>query len=431
MTAISIINGHVIDPANSIDNNHDLHIKDGKIIALGAAPQGFEPAHVIDASNKIVCPGLIDLRAAMREPGQEHTATIASETFAAASAGITTLCCTPDTSPVIDTPAVANLIRHLAKQAGFAKVLPLGALTQTLAGEQISEMAALKDAGCIGVSNALEPVTNTLVMRRAMEYAATYDLTVFLHAEDKWLRNNGCIHEGAISTRYGLPGIPEAAETVATARDLALIEQTGVRAHFCGISTTRAVRMIGRAQHDGVNVSADVTAHHLHLCEIDVSKFNSMCHVRPPLRTLRDQNGLRQGLKQGIIGAICSDHQPHNADAKLAPFITTAHGISALETLLPLSLKLAHETNLMSIYEVIANLTQKPADILGIDAGTLGIGRPADICIFDPEHEWVFGENTIKSHGLNSPFLGWDLKGRVFYTLLDGKIVYKLDTHDS
>ncbi len=427
MNRLSIINGRLIDPANDIDTQRDIHISDGKIIALGNPPQGFRAERTLDASNKVVCPGLIDLRAAMREPGLEHIATIASETRAAASAGITTLCCPPDTLPIIDTPAVANLIRYQANQAGFARVLPLGALTQSLSGEQISEMVALKEAGCIGVSNALAPITNTLVMRRAMEYAATYDLTVFLHAEDHWLRNDGCVHEGAMSTRYGLPGIPEAAETVAVARDLALIEQTGVRAHFCGISTGRAVRMIGRAQHDGVNVSVDVTAHHLHLSEVDVSKFNSMCHVRPPLRTERDQSGLRMGLKQGIISAICSDHQPHNADAKLAPFSATAHGISTLETLLPLSLKLVNDLHLLSLSEVIAHLTHKPANILGIDAGTLTIGQAADICIFDPEHEWILSEKAVQSQGLNSPFLGWDLKGRVFHTLLNGKVVFELE----
>ncbi len=427
MTALSIINGRIIDPANNMDAQHDIHINNGKIIALGTPPQGFSAKRTLDASNKIVCPGLIDLRAAMREPGLEHIATIASETRAAASAGITTLCCPPDTLPIIDTPAVANLIRYQANQAGYARVFPLGALTKSLSGEQISEMVALKEAGCIGVSNALSPITNTLVMRRAMEYAATYDLTVFLHAEDHWLRNDGCVHEGAMSTRYGLPGIPEAAETVAVARDLALIEQTGVRAHFCGISTGQAIRMIGRAQHDGVNVSADVTAHHLHLSEVDVSKFNSMCHVRPPLRTQRDQSSLRMGLKQGIVSAICSDHQPHNADAKLAPFSDTAHGISALETLLPLSLKLANDVRLLSLSEVIAHLTHKPASILGINSGTLTIGRAADICIFDPEHEWILSENAVQSQGLNSPFLGWDLKGRVFYTLLDGKVVFELE----
>lgn len=427
MNRLSIINGRLIDPANNIDAQRDIHISDGKIIALGNPPQGFSAERTLDATDKIVCPGLIDLRAAMREPGLEHIATIASETRAAASAGITMLCCPPDTLPIIDTPAVANLIRYQANQAGFARVLPLGALTQSLKGEQISEMVALKEAGCIGVSNGLEPIANTLVMRRAMEYAATYDLTVFLHAEDLWLRNNGCVHEGAISTRYGLPGIPEAAETVAVARDLALIEQTGVRAHFCGISTGRAIRMIGRAQHDGVNVSADVSAHQLHLSEIDVSKFNSMCHVRPPLRTERDQSGLRMGLKQGIISAICSDHQPHNADAKLAPFSATAYGISALETLLPLSLKLVNELHLLSLSEIIAHLTCKPANILGIDAGTLAIGQVADVCIFDPQHEWILSEETVHSQGLNTPFLGWDLKGRVFHTLRAGKAVFELE----
>ena len=291
-----IRNGRVIDPANQVDGIQDLWIADDRIVALGTGPDQFQADRSIDADGLVVCPGLIDLSARLREPGEEHKATIASETAAAASAGITTLVCPPDTDPAIDTPAVANLIQQRAQAAGKARVLTVGAMTQALEGNQLSEMGALKAAGCIGIGNARRPVANSLVMRRAMEYAATHDLTVFLHPEDAVLSNHGCVHEGQVGSRLGLPGIPEAAETVAVARDLALVQQTGVRAHFCRLSTAQAVRMVARAQYDGLPVSADVSAHHLHLTEIDIGDFDSQCHVLPPLRTQRDRDGLRAGL---------------------------------------------------------------------------------------------------------------------------------------
>ncbi len=419
-----IRNGRVIDPANKVDAVQDLWVADGRIAAIGKGPAGFHADRTLDATGLVVCPGLIDLCAHLREPGLEHKATIASETAAAASAGITTLVCPPDTDPVIDTPAVANLIQQRAQAAAKARVLTLGALTQGLAGTQISEMGALKAAGCVGVSNARRFITNTLVQRRAMEYAATHDLTVFLHAQDPWLGNNGCVHEGQVGTRLGLPGIPEAAETVAVARDLALIQQTGVRAHFCRLSTAQAVRMVARAQHDGLPISADVSAHHLHLTEIDVGDFNSLCHVLPPLRTGRDRDGLRAGLAKGTLAAICSDHQPHEADAKLAPFAATEPGISALETLLPLSLRLVDD-GVVKLPEVIARLTRQPAQLLGLNLGILSLGAVADLCLFDPELRWEIMPEQMRSRGHNTPFTGWQLKGRAVMTIFNGKIVYE------
>ena len=235
---------------------------------------------------------------------------------------------------------------------------------------------------------------------------------MFLHAEDPWLRNSGCVHEGEVGTRLGLPGIPEAAETVGVARDLALIEQTGCRAHFCNLSSSRAVAMIAEAKQQGLAVSADVTAHHLHLTEHDIGDFNTLCHVRPPLRSTQDRKGLRKALKTGVINAICSDHQPHEPDAKLAPFAQSEPGISALETLLPLTLKLVNE-KLLTLPEAIALLTHKPAEII------------ADICIFDPEIPWALSEQKIVSRGHNTPFLGWEFRGRVTHTLVGGKVVYE------
>jgi len=424
---LHVRNGRVIDPANKVDAIQDLWIADGRIAALGKPPADFRADRTIDAAGLVVCPGLIDLCAHLREPGQEHKATIASETAAAAAAGITTLVCPPDTDPVIDTPAVAKLIQQRAQDTAKARVLTLGALTQGLEGTQISEMGALKAAGCIGMSNARRSVANTLVMRRAMEYAATHDLTVFLHAEDPWLSNHGCVHEGQVGTRLGLPGIPEAAETVAVARDMALVQQTGVRAHFCRLSTAQAVRMVARAQYDGLPVSADVSAHHLHLTEIDIGDFNSQCHVLPPLRTQRDREALRAGLAKGTLRSICSDHQPHEADAKLAPFAATEPGISALETLLPLSLRLVEE-GVMSLPELIARLTHQPAELLRMEIGTLSVGTAADVCLFNPDEPWELVPEHMQSRGRNTPFAGWQFKGRTAITLFKGQVVFERES---
>ncbi|UCH53632.1 MAG: dihydroorotase, partial [Pseudomonadota bacterium] len=414
--SLRIQGGRLIDPANGVDAQQDLFIDDkGFIVGVGQAPDGFKAKRTLDASGHVVCPGIVDLRARLREPGLEYKATIESETRAAVAAGITTLCCPPDTQPVIDTPAMAQMIQSRAWRFGLAFIHPLGALTQNLEGKLLTDMEALDEAGCVGLTNALVPVTDTLVMRRAMEYAASFDLTVFLHAQDPWLAGNGCVHEGEVGTRLGLPGIPEAAETVGVARDLALIEQTGVRAHFCGLSSARAVTMIAEARNRGLAVSADVTAHHLHLTEHDVGEFNTQCHVLPPLRARRDREGLRAALKGGVIGAICSDHQPHEPDAKLAPFSDAEPGISGLETLLPLTLKLVDE-QILTLSEAIASLTHRPAEILGIDAGDLGVGSTADICIFDPSADWTFNAEDFVSRGRNSPFLGWSFRGRVTHT---------------
>lgn len=420
-----IRNGRVIDPANGIDENTDIFIADGKVVAIASNLEQFSADQEIDAQDLWVIPGLVDLCARLREPGLEHKATIHSETRAAAAAGITTLCCPPDTSPIIDTPAVAELIQNRAEQAGYANVLPIAALTQGLKNEQLSEMAALKKAGCPAVAN-VGPLANTQIQRLAMEYAQTHDLTVFINPVDEWLAKRGCAHEGKISTHLGLPGIPVAAETAAVARDLALIELIGVKAHFTRISTARAVRMIARAQYDGLPVTADVCAHQLHLTEMDISNYDSRCHVQPPLRTQSDKEGLREGVKQNSIQAICSDHQPHEADAKLAPFCSTQSGISALETLLPLTLRL-HEENGLPVSECIRRLTSGPADILGIEAGRLSSGSPADIAIIDPQQYWRLNEDTILSQGKNTPFHEWEFQARVTHTLLKGKLVYTLE----
>ncbi|MGH8508793.1 MAG: dihydroorotase [Gammaproteobacteria bacterium] len=419
---LRITGGRILDPAQNLDRIGNLYVAAGRIVAIGDPPEGFSVEREIDARGLIVCPGLVDLSARLREPGEEHKATIATETRAAAMAGITTLCCPPDTDPVIDTPAVAELIHQRADQSGRARVVCLGALTRGLKGEQLAEMRALKGIGCAGVSNALSPIANTEVLRRAMEYAATCDLTLFLHPEDPWL-SQGVMHEGPISTRLGLPAVPETAETIALSRDLLLLEQTGARAHFCRLSARRSVEIIKAARDRGLQISADVSAHHLHLIDVDVGNYDSACHVRPPLRSPRDRDGLREGLKSRVIGVICSDHQPHDRDAKDAPFEATEPGISALQSLLPLTLALV-EDQVLTLSLALAAITWQPARILGIEAGTLRVGAGADICIFDPEAHWTLTEENMASAGRNTPFKGWDLKGKVMHTLFGGKLVY-------
>ncbi len=423
---IAIKNGRVIDPATGLDSKADLFIENGKIAAIGKAPAGFKAEQTIDAINKLVCPGLIDLSARLREPGQEYKASIATETRAAASGGITTLCCPPDTTPVIDTPAVVELIHQRTMAAGKSRVYCLGALTRDLNSETLATMHKLKEAGCIAVSNGFAAIKDSAVLKRAMEYAATCNLPVHLYCEDEYLRDDGVVHEGMMSVRLGLPGISPMAEAIAVSRALLLAEQTGARVHFCRLSSARSVELIADARKRKLPISADVAITHLFLSEIDLAGFNSMCHLRPPLRTTEDRSALRAGIAEGIIDAVCSDHQPHNDDAKSAPFGQTEPGASTLDVLLSLVLQLVRDGSL-NIKTALAALTLQPARILHIDAGTLAIGTAADICIIDPEQHWTVTPETLNSAGKNCPFMGWEMTGRVTHTLLDGKLIYSID----
>lgn len=421
---VSIINGRVIDPSNDIDQQMDVHIHGQQIAALGPVPDGFEAHETIDANGLVVCPGLVDIAAALREPGHAAKGTLASETLAAAKGGITTLVCTPDTDPTIDTPAVVELIHRTARKLRRARVLTTGALTQGLEGQKLANAAALQAAGCVALGNARRPLANTLVERRALEYAATFGLTVMLRPEDKHLRAGGCVHEGAVSTRLGLPGIPSAAETVAVARDLALAEHTGARVHFRALSAAGSTRMLREALAAKLAVSADVAAHQLHLTEMDVEDFDANCHVSPPLRTLADRDALRQAVADGTIGAICSDHQPHELDAKDAPFPETEPGISGLETLLALTLRLVDE-GVLSLSDAIARVTCGPADLLELPHGRFEAGGAADICIFDPQAHWTLRAEEMASEGRNTPFDSWEFSGVVTHTLFNGRLVYR------
>lgn len=419
---ILLQNGRLIDPGLQLDRVADLYIADGQIKAIEQAPEGFEAHYTLDVKDKIIMPGIIDLHARVTVPGQG--ATIESEATAAARGGITTLCCPPDGKQIIEDPATVKMLQERAYLHGMTRILPLGALTKGLEGEQLSEMHTLHQAGCIAFSNARHPITNTLVLRRAMEYAATHDITVFIHPQDHWLSQNGCAHEGAVSTRLGLPGIPESAETVELARCLALAEQTGVRLHFGQITTARAVEMIAAAQQRGLQVSADVAIHHLFLTEMDISNYNSLCHVSPPLRSQRDMQALRQGVADGTIAAICSDHTPLDHDAKQAPFCETVPGISGLETLLPLAYRLLQD-GVLTLEQLVHRLTCGPAGILGIDAGEIRSGTSADLIVFDPRAEWVLEQGQLTSRGQNTPFIHWQFQGQVSHTLMNGQLSYQ------
>ena len=421
---LHIINGRVIDPASQLDAHHDIFISDGNIVAIADHYADFTADQTIDAEGLIICPGLVDLCARLREPGQEHSATIDSETRAAVKGGITTLCIPPDIDPIIDTPAVVELIEDRTKSANRAMIYTVAALTQQLNGELLSEMAALKAVGCVAVSNGLHPIKNTLIQQRAMAYAATLDLTLFINAADPWLQSQGIMHQGLVNVRLGLAGIPEAAETIAVARDLLLIEQTGVRAHFHNLSTAKAVKMIQDAQQRGLEVSADVSAHHLHLSEHDIGNYDALSHVLPPLRSTRDREQLQQGVRDGVISAISSDHQPLDNDAKLGPFAETTPSISGLETLLPLTMKLVNDEDL-SMQQALASLTCNPAEILGINTGQINVGHKADLCIFDPEAHAECQPQHFISAGKNSPFAGWLFNNEVNLTLFNGNIVYQ------
>ncbi|MCY1347989.1 Dihydroorotase-like protein [compost metagenome] len=418
-----ILGARLIDPASGHDQVTDLFLERGKVAAIGKAPAGFEADKTLDAKGLVAAPGLVDLSVALREPGYSRKGNIASETLAAVSGGVTSLCCPPLTRPVLDTPAVAEMILDRAQEAGHAKVFPIGALTKGLAGEQLSELAALRDVGCVAFGNGLASFASNRVQRRALEYAATFDLTVVFHSQDASLAEGGLAHEGPTASFLGLAGIPESAETVALARDLLLVEQSGVRAHFSQITSARGAEMIAQAQARGLPVTADVAMYQLILTDEALIDFSSLYHVQPPLRTRADRDGLREAVKSGVISAIASHHQPHEPDAKLAPFGATEPGISSVELLLPLAMTLVQD-GLLDLPTLLARLTAGPARALRLPAGRLAVGAPADLVLFDPQASTLAGE-TWNSKGDNCPFIGHCLPGKVRYTLVDGRIIFE------
>jgi dihydroorotase len=421
---IHIKNGHLIDPKNGIDAPRDLFIAAGKVVAIGEAPDDFSPNQTIDARGLTVCPGLVDLSARLREPGFEYKATLESELKAAAAGGVTSLACPPDTDPVLDEPGLVEMLKYRARMLGLAHVFPLGALTRKLEGKQLTEMCELAEAGCVGFSQADAAITDTRVLLRVMQYAATFGFTVWLRPEDFYLAQGGVAHDGEVASRLGLQGIPAAAEAVALSTMLRLAGETGARLHICRLSTRSGVEMVRQARRDGLAVTCDIAANHLHLTEHDIGFFDANCHLKPPLRSQRDLAALREGILDGGIDAICSDHTPVDDDAKLLPFAEAEAGATGLELLLPLTLKWAQESD-VPLSAAIARITCNPAAVLGIPAGHLAVGNDADICIFDPAAYWKVESGALVSQGKNSPFTGMNLAGRVHRTLLQGHTVYQ------
>lgn len=411
--SVLIRNARLLDPAAGTDAQGCLGICDGVIDYRGArAPKAADSyREVIDAKGLWLMPGITDLCARLREPGATQKGTMRSEAGAALAAGITAVCIPPDTKPVIDNASVVNRVNRIAKAAAGAYVYMLGALTKGLEGEALAEISALKAAGCIGVGNGLAAVANPLIARRALEYAASLGMTVHVVPLDAALANRGCAHEGAIATRLGLPPIPVAAEAVAMRQWISLVEDTGARVHFGRLSSARGVELLASARRRGLPVTADVAAHQLFLTDADLEGFNAMAHVIPPLRTAADRDALRAAVHDGIIDAICSDHQPHEADAKINPFALTEPGISAVETLLPLCLTLVHERVLTPL-QMAERLSLGPAQVLGLDRAALAQGHRANLCLVDPEVRWTLTTTDLRSMGRNTPFIGHAFQGR-------------------
>ena len=420
---IHIKNGHLIDPKNGIDAKQDIYIAAGKIAAIGNAPEGFVANQTIDATNLVIIPGLVDLSARLREPGYEHKATLESEMNAAAAGGVTSLACPPDTDPVLDEPGLVEMLKHRAKQLNQAHVYPLGALTHQLAGKEITEMCELSEAGCVGFSQADVAIKDTQVLWRAMQYAATFGFTVWLRPEEPYLAKDGVAHDGEVAARLGLKGIPAAAETLAIASILRIAKETGAKVHLCRLSTSEGVEMVRAAKKAGQQVTCDVSANHLHLTDFDIGYFDANTHLKPPVRSQRDKTALSNGLADGTIDAICSDHTPVDDDAKLYPFAEAEAGATGLELLLPLTLKWA-EDNKLKLSDAVKRITLAPANILGVQAGDLSLNASADICVFDPKQYWKIEPKALLSQGKNTPFLGLELAGKVKYTLVNGHVVH-------
>ena len=421
---IHIKNGRVIDPASGMDAIQNVYLAAGHIQAMGTAPADFHANQVIDATGLIVCPGLVDLSLRLREPGLEHIAGLESEMHAAAVGGVTSLACPPDTHPPLDEPGLVEMLKFRARTMPGPRVYPVGALTRNLKGERLTEMAELNEAGCIAFSQADAPLVDTQVLLRAMEYAATFGFSVWLRPQDPHLAKNGVAHDGVVAARLGLHPIPVPAETVALSTILLLVRETGARVHLCRLSSRAGVEMVRQAKKDGLPITCDVDIHHVHLSEMDVADFDPNCHLVPPLRSQRDRDALRQALEEGVIDAICSDHAPVDEDAKELPFQEAEPGATGVELLLPLTLKWASEAGL-PLARALAYITHRPAAIMGIDAGVIAAGRPADLCVFDADATWRVTPANLASLGKNSPYLDLEMIGRVAYTIIDGHIDFK------
>ena len=416
---LHVKNGRVVDPASGKDAVGDVYVADGRI-----SEKSSNPDKTIDAKGLVVSPGFIDLSVRLREPGQEHKATLESEMAAAVAGGVTSLACPPDTDPPLDEPGLVDMLRRRAKALTRARVYPIGALTEKLQGKSLTEMGQLADAGCVAFSQANAPIADTQVLWRALQYAATFGYPVWLRAEDVWLGRGGVAHDGEVATRLGLPGIPSFAETVALGTILELVRATGARVHLCRLSSAGAVELVRRAKAEGLPVTCDVAIHHVHLCDVDIGYFDSHCRLEPPLRSQRDREALSRALAEGVIDSLCSDHTPVDEDGKHLPFAEAEPGATGLELLLPLALKWGAAQKL-ALPATLERITSDPARILGVASGRIAHGAPGDLVIFDPQAAVRIAPETLKSQGKNTPFLGYELAGRVKCTVVAGNVVYE------
>jgi len=423
---IQIKNGRVVDPANGIDAVQDVFIAAGKIVALAHAPADFVANKVIDASGLVVAPGLVDLSARLREPGFEYKATLESELQAAMRGGVTSLVCPPDTDPVLDESGLVEMLRQRAKTQNKAHVYPLGALTIGLQGTSLTEMAALTEAGCIGFSQAEMPVQDTNTLQRALQYAATFGYTVWLRPQDAYIGRGGVAHAGPLASRLGLSGVPVMAETIALHTLFELMRATGAKVHLCRISSAAGLKLVRQAKKEGLPLTCDVGAHHVHMTDADIGFFDPNARFDPPLRSQRDRDAIKAALQDGTIDAICSDHTPVDDDEKALPFAEASPGATGLELLLSLALKWADDSRgEISLPQALSKITCQAARVAGIAGGQLAVGSTADICIFDPATHWTVDAKSLVSQGKHTPFLGYELPGSVKLTMVSGHIAFE------
>ncbi len=427
---VLIKNGRVIDPASNRDEIADVAIAAGRIIAIGSAPADFAPNRTVDASGCIVAPGLMDLALRLREPGHEHEGMLESEMAATVAGGVTSLVCPPDTDPVLDEPGLVEMLKFRAEKLHQARVFPQGALTRNLQGEVLTEMVELTESGCVAFGQADVPLVNTQVLQRAMQYASTFDYAVWLRPQDYYL-GQGVAASGALATRMGLSGVPVAAEVIAMQTIFELMRSTGARVHLCRISSAAGVALVRQAKDEGLPLTCDVSINSLHLTDTDIGYFDSRMRLNPPLRQQADREALREGLADGTIDALVSDHTPVDEDAKALPFAESEPGATGVELLLSLALKWGQESG-VGLTRALAVLTSEPARVLGnalgtlqVSAGQLVAGGVADVCVFDPQTEWVVQPDMLRSQGKHTPFSGYELPGRVRCTIVGGQIAFQ------
>jgi dihydroorotase len=420
---ILIANGHVIDPGR-FNGVADVLIDDGRVVAVGPHLKAPAGAMKIDATGRLILPGFVDLHVHFREPGFEYKESIQSGAAAAVAGGFTSVCCMPNTNPVNDNQAITKLMLDRAREAGLANIFPIGAITKGSEGKELAEIGDLRRAGCVAISDDGKPVMNSLVMRRAMEYALAFDVPVVDHCEDLHLAEGGCMNEGAISTELGLPGMPSAAEDVMVARNVALAELTGARLHLAHISTEGSVRMVREAKSRGLKVTAEACPHHFTITEETVRGYNTYAKMNPPLRTWKDVQAIKEGLRDGTIDVIATDHAPHATQEKQLGFTEAPFGIVGLETALPLTLALVDE-GVLSLESAVDKLSTAPAKAFSLDKGTLAVGADADVAIVDQQEQWEVDPAKFYSKSRNTPFAGWKVKGRVTTTIVGGRVVFE------